>query len=426
MASRTRRTSSLLSFVMGIAAAGCNREAPPPPQAAAPKVTVAHPEERELVDQDEYNGWLAASQSVDVRARVRGHIQKVNFTDGQLVKKDDLLFTLDKRPFQAQVNAALAQVRVYQAMKVAADKEFIRLRDLLGKGGASQSQVDKAEADAGALDAQIEAAKEDAARHQLDLEYSSITAPIAGRVSRALLTEGNLVNAGGSDPVLTSLVSIDPVYVYFNVDERALQRYMKARRAGGQERPSSVKEQKIPFSFALESDEGFPHQGVLNFADNKVDPDTGTIQVRGEVPDPGQTLVPGSRVRVRVPVSNPYRAILVPDTALLTDQDRKYALVIGDKDVVLRRDIRPGKLLDDGMRVALASGKEAALKKDEWVIVLGLQRARVNYPVAPLDAEGKPIAGPGAKVPKPEPAITPAVGPAAEPAAPPKSAPKES
>src|SRR4051812_32034977 len=209
-------------------APGCEKAAarvePPPP-----KVSVAHPEVREVVDYDPYNGWVDAADTVEVRARVKGHIQKIHFTDGQLVKKGDLLIELDPRPFESAVARQKDQKQIFQSQMVAAQKEFARLGELLSKGGASQSQVDKAEADSKSLEAQLQANEQEIVRANLDLEYSRITAPLSGRIGRAMLSEGNLVNAGGSDPVLCTIVSVDPAYIYFSVDERALQRYRKQR-----------------------------------------------------------------------------------------------------------------------------------------------------------------------------------------------------
>jgi RND family efflux transporter MFP subunit len=366
-------------------------EKPAPPPPAPPKVTVAHPEQRTLVDEDNYNGWLEAAENVDVRSRVRGHIAKVLFTDGQIVKKGDLLFQLDPRPFEAEVGRSRDQLRVIEAQKVAADRDYQRMKELVTTGAVSKSEADKSEARALSLAAEVEAAKQEIARKALDLEYARITAPIGGRISRAQLTVGNLVNAGGTDPVLTTIVSIDPIYLYFNIDERSLQRYQKTYETRTRQ-GSAIKQAKFPFSFGLDSDAGFPHQGVLDFADNRVDRETGTIQVRGVVANPRGRFVPGSRVRVRIPFGDPYEAMLVPDTAVLTDQDKKYLLLVNQQNVVVRRDIKPGRLLDDGMRVVSAAEKGQELKPSDWIIVLGLQRARVNYPVEPLDSSGKAIA----------------------------------
>src|SRR3954447_2573541 len=209
-------TATAAAAAIALTQSGCD-SAPPRAQPPPPKVTVAKAEMREVVDSDQYNGWLKPVETVDVRSRVRGHLDKVHFVDGDLVKKDQLLFELDPRPIQAEIDRSSDQVRIYEAQKVAADKEEVRLKELVTKGGASQRQVDAAEAQSQALEAQIESTKEEVKRKSLDLEYSKITAPIAGRIGRALISQGNLVNAGGSDPVMASIVSVDPIYVYFDV-----------------------------------------------------------------------------------------------------------------------------------------------------------------------------------------------------------------
>jgi len=370
---------------------GCDSPAPraaPPP----PKVSVAHPIAREEVDSDTYNGWIAAEETVEVRARVRGHIDKVNFTDGEMVKKGQVLFELDPRPFQSDIDRAKEQLNVYQAQLVAAQKDEARLKELLSKGGSSQSQVDKAEADALSFAAEAESAKQEIKRQELNLEYSKINAPIAGRVSRAQMTVGNLVNAGGSDPILTTIVSVDPVYVYFPVDERAMQRYMGLRK-DVQVRSGSIKERNLKFYFELDTEKGFPHEGVLDFIDNKVDQDTGTVPVRGTIPNPNGLFVAGSRVKVRVPIGEARLVTLVPDSAVLSDQDKKYILIVDDKNIVQRRDFSPGRLID-GMRVVLEGEKGPVVTPADWVIVQGIQSARINYPVEPIrpDASSAPKA----------------------------------
>jgi RND family efflux transporter MFP subunit len=379
----------LLASAALVAPAGCQNEAPraePPP----PKVTVAHPETREYAESDTYNGWVDASAVVELRSRVRGHIQKVAFTDGELVKKDQLLFQLDPRPFEANVERAKDQLNIFQAQLVAAQKEEARLKELLSKGGSSQSQVDKAEADTKSLEAQAEGAKQEIKRVALDLEYSRITSPIDGRISKANLTEGNLVNAGGSDPLLTTIMTVDPVYVYFPVDERAALRYQKIRleqQSSDTPRSGALKATQMPFQFGLENDDGYPHAGVLDFVNNQVDRATGTVVVRGVVPNPKGLFFAGSRVKVRIPVSKAKPTLLVPDTAVLSDQDKRYLLVVGDKNTVQRCDISPGRLLDDGMRIVTSSISTPVLGPESWVIVIGLQSARINYPVEPLKAQ---------------------------------------
>jgi len=352
----------------------------------APKVTVAHPELRELSDHEEFNGWMAADKTLEVRSRVRGHIQKINFANGQYVKKGDLLFVLDPRPFEKEVGKASDSRKVLEAQLTAAEKEEARLKLLLTKGGASVQQVEKAEADRIALEAQISAVQNEIDRAELELEYSRITADIDGRISKAELTEGNLVNAGGSDPLLTTIVSVDPIRVYFNVDERSMQRYAKSVGAAGgnlSDLLATLKDREAKFSFALDGETGFEHEGTLRFGDNRVDTSTGTIQVYGTVPNANGMFVPGSRVRVRLNIGKPYTAMLVPDTAILADQDKRYILIVDDKDTVRRRNVTLGAITDDGMRAIvpaekLAEGENTA----QWrVIVDNLQRARLNYPV---------------------------------------------
>ncbi len=395
------KPAALIAGLFLAAGVACSKktEAPPP---APPKVTVAHPETRTLVDEDNYNGWLEAAENVDLRSRVRGHIAKIGFTDGQIVKKGDLLFQLDPRPFEAEVGRARDELRVVEAQKVAADRDYERMKQLVGEGAVSKTEADKSEARALSLAAQVEAARQEITRKELDVEYARITAPIGGRVSRAQLTVGNLVSAGGNDPVLTTIVSIDPIFLYFNIDERSLQRYMKTNQERARQKTGAPP--KFPFNFGLDSDDGFPNKGVLDFANNRVDNATGTIQVRGVVANPQGRFVPGSRVRVRIPFGDAYQAVLVPDTAVLTDQDKKYLLLINDQNVVFRRDIKPGRLLEDGMRVASAADKGQEIKPNDWVIVNGLQRARINNPVEPMDNSGKPIAQAKTTEPQPAPA----------------------
>ncbi len=379
-------TTLLLPWMSGCSSAPAATELPPP------KATVQHPETRELTDYDDYNGWTEASAIVEVRSRVRGHVDKVLFKDGDLVAKDDPLFELDQRPFQSEIDRAVEQVKIAEAQQYAAGRDEVRLRGLLEKKVVVQSEVDKAEAVRKTWDAQIASGNEEVKRKELDRTYSKVTAPIGGKIGRALLTEGNLVNAGGSDPLMTTIVALDPIYVYFSVDERALLRYRERNPRTKAEQLKRLEESQTPFEFGLETDEGFPRKGILDFADNRIDAATGTIQVRGKADNSQAEFIPGGRVRVRVAVSQPYQALLIPDTAILTDQDKKYVLGVNEKNVVVRRNIRPGKLLPDGMRVVLPSeGEDSSLQPKDWVIVLGLQRARVNYPIEPMDADGKPV-----------------------------------
>jgi RND family efflux transporter MFP subunit len=383
----------LLFVLVILFAAGCAQTAPEV-ALQAPKVSVMHPEQRELADHEEFNGWMAADKTVDVRSRVRGHIIKVNFTDGQYVKKGDLLFELDPRPFEADIGVAEDKVKVYEAQETAALADAARYQSLLPQRAVSEQETEKAIATAASMTAQVAAAKNDVQRAKLDLEYSRITADIDGRISKAELTEGNLVNAGGSDPLLTTIVSLDPIRIYFNVDERSMQRYATSIGARGgslADLLANLKDQQATFKFALDGETEFTHEGTLRFGDNRVDPSTGTVQVYGVAPNDKGNFVPGSRVRVRLTIGKPFTALLVPDTAILSDQDKRYLLVVDEKNTVRRRNVTLGAITDDGMRVVrpadtLAEGDDPA----KWqVIVDNLQRARLNYPVEVISDSGK-------------------------------------
>jgi RND family efflux transporter MFP subunit len=233
-------------------------------------------------------------------------------------------------------------------------------------------------------------------RVKLDLEYSRITADIDGRVGRAEMTEGNLVNAGGSDPLLTTIVSVNPIRIYFNIDERSMQRYAKGIGARGGslgDLLANLKDQKATFSFALDGETGFTHEGTLRFGDNRVDPSTGTLQAYGIAPNDKGAFIPGSRVRVRLTIGKPYKASLVPDTAILSDQDKRFVLIVDDKKIARRRNVTLGAITDDGMRAIVPADKLTEGDDiSKWeVIVDNLQRARLNYPVE-VSAPGRSVA----------------------------------
>lgn len=387
------RAAALAAAIAAAVAAGCREPPPPRPAPPPPKVTVAFPGTRDYEEYEDFNGWTAAVATVEVRSRVRGHIEKVHFRDGDLVDAGAVMFTLDKRPFEASVDTAKGMLKVYEAQKVAAEKEHARLKELQGKGGASMSQLEKAEADVASLEASIEAQGREVDRLKLDVEYARIVSPISGRAGRAMLTEGNLVNAGGSDPLLATVVAVDPIHVYFPVPEKTLLRVREMReKATPGEINKRMADRHIPFRFGIETDKGFPREGMLDFGDNTVDPETGTILVRGKVANANGFLIPGTRVRVRVAVGEARKVLVVPDEALLADMDRRYVIVAGPGDKALRKDVIPGRLLDDGMRILLPGGKEGeAVGNSDRVIVQGHQRARLQYPVEPLDAAGNAV-----------------------------------
>jgi RND family efflux transporter MFP subunit len=380
------RALAALVLFSAVPLAGCQKQVAAAPEPKPPKVTVSHPTFTQVTDEESYTGWLKPYEQVDVRSRVRGHILKVHFHDGDMVKKGQLLFELDPRPFQAEVDQATAHAKAIEAQKVAFQKDVARYQILIKTKAVSQQDLDKAIADEGYATAQIDSAMEEAKTKQLDLEYSRITAPIAGQIGRAMLTEGNYVNAGGTDPILTTIVAVDPISLYFSVDEPALQKFIKTERAGKENAPAPnttpLRERKIQIRFGLETDEGYPHTAMLDFANNQIDSETGTVEVRAEVDNSKGEFTPGYRVRVRVPFGAPKDTVLVPDTAINTDQDKKFLLVVDSKGTVKRTDVKLGRLLDDGLRVINSSSP--ALAKDTQIIVEGMQRARLNYPVEPI------------------------------------------
>jgi RND family efflux transporter MFP subunit len=368
---------------------GCSNEAPPAGAGEAPKVSVQHPVTRELTATLEFNGWMQPDKIQEVRSRVRGHIKKVNFTDGQIVKKGDPLFEIDPRPFQAELDATKALVKSAEANLELASKEVARITPLVQTGAATAQEFDVWVAKRLVAAADKNKAETEVDRAKLQLEYAHITADIGGRIAKAELTEGNLVNAGGSDPLLTTIVSTDPIRIYFNVDERSLMQYAQSQKAAGKNITvllAALKDSQVDFTFSLEGENDFSHKARLSFSNNRIDPNTGTLQLYGTLPNKDGFFVSGARVRVRLPVGKPYRALLVPDTAILADQDRRYVLIAeGDKYVVRRRDVTLGTLTDDGMRVIEPTDKPVEGEKPEewWVLVDNLQRARLNYPIDP-------------------------------------------
>ena len=378
--------STRILVVLGcVVAAGCGETKPADKTKEAPRVTVAHPITRTLTDDADYNGWLEAFKTVEVRARVRGHITKVHFQDGDLVTEGKTpLFDIDEAPFKAELAQTEAQVMALEAQEVSASKLAERDRILIKSNAVSPQDLDKAEADAKSFGAQIMAKKAEADRIRLDLKYAKILAPLTGKIGKANLVEGALVNAGGTDPVLATIVAVTPVNVDFNVDERAIQRYQLANY-GGPDKQKPLRESDIKFTFGLDTEKGYPHEGTLVFVDNKYAEGTGTILVRGVAENQDRLFIPGSRVRVRLPVGDPYSTTLVPDAAVNTDQKQKYLLVVGADKNAKRLNVELGRLLDDGMRVI----RTPKLKADTWIITEGMERARLNYPVEPI-AESAP------------------------------------
>lgn len=363
----------LVSVLFGCSSSLPVAETPPPP------VSVSQPLSREVIDRDDYEGRIGAVDTVEVRARVRGHLDKVNFQDGQMVKKGDLLFEIDPRPYQAALDGAEAQKAAGEANLKFAKAEYARIRGLVSKNAASREELDVWIGKEGIATAEVQKAVAGIEQARLDLDYAKIKSPINGKTSRTQVTAGNLVNAGGGDTLLTTIVTVEPMYVYFDVPERALfgyrQHFRKAPADGGAE--PSVKELKIPVYVGVEGESGYPHAGVIDFADNRINPSTGTVQIRGVLPNDKQILDAGMRARVRVPVSDPHKAVMVTERAIGTDQGRKFVYVVNDQNVVERRDVQLDRV-SDGLQVV-----REGVKPDDWIVVNGIQRVRDGAKVEP-------------------------------------------
>jgi RND family efflux transporter MFP subunit len=356
--------------------AGCSAqaapEAPPPP----PTVTVAPVEAREIIEHTEFTGRVQAVDDVELRARISGHLQAVHFESGQLVKRGDVLFTIDSRWNEAAVRAAESAVAQARVRLENAQLEIDRAEKLLGSRAISTEEAETRRArfaEAKAFLLSTEAARDIA---KLDLEFTQVKAPIDGRVSRALVTPGNWVSGeAGSNTVLTTIVSVDPVYVYMDVDESSLLDMQRRMRAD--ELPLD-EHGRVSVELGLSNDTGFPLQGVVESLDNRLNPGTGSIVVRIEVPNEDGRLVPGLFARVRVPTSKPTSTILVSERAIGTDQSQKFVLRLGPNNTVAYAAVQIGPLVD-GQRV-IRSGLSAG----DVIIVNGLQRARPGIQVTPV------------------------------------------
>ena len=366
----------VLPLLLGlpISMAGCAR---PPSQDLPPvPVTVSLPIERDVTDYADFTARTAAVDSVEVRAHVWGYLDKVNFKEGAMVTKGDVLFELDARPYQALLNQAKAKVSQDEAQLSFDEAEYQRYLKLASTGAASRSEVDKASAARGVDIANIAADKAVVASRQLDLEYTKVIAPVSGRVSRYVVTVGNLIQSGDQNggTLLTTIVSVDPMYAYFDVDEHTVLRVRQMVREG---KADSPRDGGFPVWLGLANEDGHPHPGTIDFVDNQVNPKTGTMRLRGVFPNKNQVLAPGLFGRVRVPIGRAHKALLVSERALDTDQGQKILYIVNEKDEVVSRPVQVGAL-QDGLR-EITDG----LKPGERVIVNGLQQVRPGVTVEP-------------------------------------------
>jgi RND family efflux transporter MFP subunit len=363
--------------------AGCAR-APAAASTAAPiSVMVSQPLERAVSDYADFTARITAVQSVDIRSRVTGYLHKMAFKEGSEVKAGDLLFVVDPRPYKAQLDEAQGQVDLQRAsLKVA---KITLARDLAVNhrvaASISQQQIDQDVATVEESEARVRASEQARELYTLNHEFTRVVSPIDGKISRYNMTLGNLVKQ--DETLLTTIVSVDPIYAYFDVDEATVQRLQRSTREGGA-RPAEAP--AWPVSLGLATEEGFPHQGTINFVDNQVNAQTGTLRVRGVFPNKDESLTAGFFGRVRIPIGRPHRVLLVSDRALDNDQGQKILYVVNDKDEVVSRAVRAGAL-HDGLRAI-----EDGLTPGERVIVSGLLQVRpgviVKPTLVPMPASG--------------------------------------
>lgn len=351
-------------------------------QQGPPPVTVATPLVKKIVEDDEFVGRFDAVAQVNVRARVSGYLDAVHFTDGSLVEEGQLLFTIDPRQFDTAMRQAQAQIGVAQATFDFAEEQLERAENLIANGNIPQSTVDQRREEYLAAQGALEQARAAVELAELDLEYSQIRAPMAGRIDRTRIDPGNLVSANES--VLTSIVSSDPINFYFDIDERYFLAYSRDARARGVSLQEGGGGLNVRVTLSDRSIEPLP--GVLDFSENRIDAETGTMRIRAVVANPDNILTPGLFGRVNVPGSLPYDGILLPDSAIVADQNRRLVMTVDADGIVVPREVRPGPRID-GYRVI-----REGLDGSEQVVINGLMRARPGSAVTPEPTELPPVA----------------------------------
>lgn len=386
---KRRATPSLvLPLLLSLVACGQQQAGPGGPggHGGPPAVSVAPAVQREVQEFDEFTARLEAPDTVEIRARVAGTVEAVRFKEGQLVKKGDPLFSIDARGFKAEVARVESQITALRTQADLSRSELARAEKLVAVNAVSAQEIDQLRATLRQAEANLKAAESSLIQARLNVEYANITAPVSGRTSRANVTAGNLVGVGAQ--VLTTLVSSDKVYAYFDASEATYLKYMRGAREGS--RPSS-RETPNPVQMGLANEVGFPHTGKMDFVDNRLNPDTATIRGRAVFDNKAGLFTPGLSARLKLIGSGNYQATLVSDRAITTDQTRKIVLVVGANNIVQPREVKPGALID-GMRVV------EGLKAGEMVIVDGLLRAFPGAPVTPqvlkVDDKGMPIPAP--------------------------------
>lgn len=366
-----------LAILLLVTVAGC-QQPPAPAPAGPPTVFVATPVTQEILEYEDFTGRTEAMATVDIRARVTGYLLAANFKEGAQVKKGDILFEVDPSLYKALFKQADSQVNLNKASLALA--EATHARNLAAGNAISPQERDQSKAAVDEAIARVKATEATLEIARINLEYTHVRSPIDGRISRVLVDPGNLVKT--DDTLLTTVVSHDPMYVYFDMDERTLLRLGHLRP---DKKVQVLQETGVPVHLALADEQGFPHQGKVDFMDVRLDPSTGTIRVRGVFPNPKHELTPGLFARVRLPIGVPHPALLVPEQALGTDQGQKFLYVINAKNEVVYRRVKVGSLVD-GLRVV-----EEGVAPNDKIVVNGLQRIRPGDKVVAKTVEATPV-----------------------------------
>lgn len=353
--------------------AGCQPGQTAVPAAKPPEVMVGSPVVREVTEYEYFTGRTESAERVEIRARLTGYLDKTFFAEGALVKEGDLLFLIDPRPYKAELDRAEANLAQAQVRLRRADADLDRAQTLVRQQAISREEFDKLLGERDQARAAINVNESEVRLAKLRLDYTEVRAPFAGRISRRLVDPGNLVKA--DETHLSTLVALDPMYVYFDVDERTLLRQMLRKDQSAAERATQ------PIQIGLVDEEGYPHAGKINFMDNGVDPATGTMWMRGQFVEPDRSIPPGLFSRVRFPLGKPYQAVLVAEQALGTDQGQRFLYTVDDQNKVSYRRVKAGRL-HDGWRVI-----QEGLKPGERVVISGLQRVRAGLTITPKEVD---------------------------------------
>lgn len=398
---RARRVAVAIAALLAAVLQGC-APPPPPPPVIVPEVTVAHPVRQEVLEWDEYSGHLEAVEFVEVRARVSGLVMSAPFQPGAIVKQGDLLVEIDVRPFQADLDSRVAEEARAAAQVSIAELELKRIEDMPAEASVpiERQRVEAALSEARAIRSAAKAAVDSA---RLLVEWCRVTAPISGRISSRYVDPGNLITGGGgTGTLLTTIASMDPIHCWIDADERAVLKYQRLAR---EKKRTTARDALIPFYMQLADETGFPHQGMVDFVDNRIDAKTGTIRGRGVLANPQGWLTPGFFARVRIPGSGAYETILVPDSAVVSDQNQKALYVVGAGDKVELRPVKLGRQFGD------LRGIESGITESDRIIINGLMQVRPGVQVKPLEG-GFSIAS----LPAVPPGVIPPRGDSATPA----------